>query len=102
MTGGNVTDDRKNIERMIAAMKTKRQFMPERVFFAKALSRTMRKLRIQADEREKMRVYSQLCWGRRSVFPDTRKALRELRKTYQVVVASNSDTEPLLRRICLS
>lgn len=88
---------RKDIEKMITEINKDKKFKTERVFFREALSRTMKRLGIKGDEHEKMRLYGELCWSKRAIFPETRKALGMLRKDYKIFVASNSDTNLLLK-----
>ena len=88
---------RKDIEKMIAEMNNEKKFKTERVFFREALGRTLKRLDVNADEKEKMRLYEEMCWAHRSIFPETKRALNTLRKKYQIIIASNSDTKPLLR-----
>lgn len=88
---------RKDIEKMIMEMKTESQFETERVFFKKALGKTLKRLKIRRNEHENMKLYNELCWGHRSILPDTKKALGRLKKKYKIYIASNSDTKPLLK-----
>ena len=88
---------RKDIEKMILEMNNEKKFKTERVFFREALGRTTKRLKIKANEREKMKLYGNLCWSHRGIFPETKKALSSLKKKYKIIIASNSDTKPLLR-----
>lgn len=87
---------RNDIEKMIMEMKTEKQFETERVFFKKALGKTLKRLGIRKNEHENMKLYNETCWGHRGIFPDTNDALSKLRKKYKICIASNSDTKPLL------
>lgn len=88
---------RKDIENMILEMNQENKFKTERSFFKEALGRTLKRLKIRSNEKEKMKLYGELCWGNRGMFPETKKALSSLRKKYKIIIASNSDTKPLLR-----
>ena len=77
-------------------MNNEEKFKTERVFFEEALGKTLKRLDINPNEKEKMKLYGELCWGNRNIFPDTKKALSMLRKKYKIIIASNSDTKPLL------
>jgi len=87
---------RRDIEKKILEMNTVKKFKTERVFFKEALDKTMRRLEIVGKSHEKMRLYGEICWGHRSIFPDTKKALSKLKNEYKIYIASNSDTKPLL------
>jgi len=87
---------RKDIEQMIINMDSEKKFKTERIFFKEALGKTLKRLKIKRNEHENMKLYNELCWGKRNIFPDTKKVLNELRKKYKIYVASNSDTKPLL------
>jgi len=86
---------RMDIEKKIKEMNTAKKFKAERVFFKEALDKTMKRLEIVGRSHEKMRLYSEICWGHRSIFPETKKALSKLKRKYKIYIASNSDTEPL-------
>jgi len=87
---------RKDIDAMIIKMNNKGKFKTERTFFKEALNKTMKRLGIVVSGHEKMKLYNEICWGHRSIFPDTKKALNKLRKKYKIYITSNSDTKPLL------
>jgi 2-haloalkanoic acid dehalogenase type II len=86
---------RKDIEKIIKEMDSEKKFKTEKVFFKEALRKTLKRLKVKEDEHEKMKLYNELCWGNREVFPDTIPALRNLSKKYKLIIASNSDTTPL-------
>lgn len=87
---------REEIEKMILSMNTEKKFKTEKIFFKIAMEMAFKKLKIKASAHKKLKLYSEMCWGHRSIFPDTLKALKGLKKTYQIVIASNSDTKPLI------
>jgi 2-haloalkanoic acid dehalogenase type II len=86
---------RKDIEKMIKEMDSEKKFKTEKDFFKEALGKTLKRLKVKGNEGEKMKLYNEMCWGNRSVFPDTIQALRNLSKKYRIIIASNSDTTPL-------
>lgn len=90
---------RKEIEKMILFMNTEKKFKTEKVFFKIAMERAFNKLKINASAHGKSKLYSELCWGHRSIFPDTLKAMKNLGKNYKIVLASNSDTKPMMADI---
>lgn len=87
---------RKDIDKIIKELNAKNKFKTERVFFKEALNRTMKRLGIKGNKHEEMRLYSNICWSHRHLFPETLNALKKLRKKYKIFIASNSDTKPLL------
>jgi 2-haloalkanoic acid dehalogenase type II len=88
---------REKIEEMISSMDSEDKFVVEKEFFRTAMDRAFKDCGIDANAHERMNLYNEMCWGKRTVYPDTQKAIKELRKHCKVVIASNSDTEPLIK-----
>ena len=69
---------RKDIEKIIIKMNSENKFKTEKVFFRDALGKTLKRLKIKANEHQRMKLYGNLCWGNRSIFPETIEVLRIL------------------------
>lgn len=71
-------------------------FLPEREIFAMDLEQLYEIYRIQGDASQDVGIMLESLYNR-VVFPDTKAALQELGAYFDLVIASNTDTEPLLQ-----
>jgi 2-haloalkanoic acid dehalogenase type II len=87
---------REKIEEIILKMDSEIKFKSEKEFFKAAMDNAFDELEINASAEQKMKAYNEMCWGKRFLFPETKDAIENLREDFTVIIASNSDTEPLL------